>query len=132
MSIKRFRKEVRERTDIVPFATIALNDAPERQINTRAATLLLKDIFADRITITQSPNGVLCGSREEAGANRLAAYTANQPAHDVLLSSLTAKEIETYLEGKTGESHTVFIPDTPEVRLIRQLGNDFPDVLHGI
>lgn len=130
--MKRFRKEVRERDDIVPFATITLNNDPQRSANTLAAELLLTEIFDDRITIEKSPDGLVCGSREEAGGMRLAAYTTGIPPTDLLLASLTAEEIENYLVKQTGQRHTVFIPDTPEVRLLRQLGKEFPDVLYGV
>jgi len=130
--IKRFRKEIRGRVDIAPFKTVILNSDPQRKANTLAATLLLKEVFDDRITIAYAPDGIVCGSREEAGANRLAAYTQGTTEKEVLLSSVTLSEIETYLEDKTQESHIVFIPDTPEVKLVRRLGDEFPDVLFGL
>ena len=132
LMIKRFRKEVRAREDIVPFGTVILSNAPERSANTLAATLLLQEIFADRITIQSSPQGLLCGSREEQAALRLSEFTRQGAPCDLLLRSLTASEIEKYLANKTGVHHTVFVPDTAEVRFVRRLSDEFPDVLFGL
>ncbi len=130
--IKRFRREVRSRSDIVPFATVTLCDDPARAANTRAATLLLKEIFADRITILYAPDGIICGSQEEHCARRLAEYTQGIPYSPLLLSSVSASEIENYLSHKDGKECTVFIPDSAEVRFVRRLGEEFPDVLFGL
>lgn len=130
--LRRIRKEIRERDDIAPMQTVVLRETEKRAGNIRAAELILREVFEDRITIEKSKDtGIICGSREEAGALRLAEFTKRQAEQTVFLSSLTKKEIETFLS-EHGCDIDVYVPNTAEVRLIEQLAEDFADVRFGV
>lgn len=131
-TLRRFRKEIRERDDIQPEATIVLSNNPARSANTKAAQLLLRDVFKEHITIEFSENGLLCGSREEAAIYRLQQYTrAGVTTPDVLLCSLPLAELTQYLAAR-GVDEELFLPTSPEQRFVQELGEQFPDVLYGL
>ncbi len=131
--LRRFRRELRERGDIRAGEKIVLSDAPERTGNTRAAELLLRDALNGRVEVSRAPDGLVCGSRDEAAALRLKAYTEDEDVStDLLLSSLTASEIETYLKEVAGEDAEVYVPDTPEARFLSALADAYGDVRYGL
>lgn len=130
--LKRFRKELRSRPDIVPGSRVTLCDDPMRAGNTRAATLLLEDAFKGRVHIDLSPEGIVCGSREEAACLRIASFTAGADlGSEPLLSSLRAEEIREYMDSVHGERVDVFVPDSPERRFLAHVGDEVPDVWYG-
>lgn len=132
-TVKRFRREVRERQDIGPNGCVVLAKSPERIANVLCARLLLADVFGDRIRVEEADTGIVCGSREEAAAWRLAEYTrGDAETPDLLLSGLTREEIGTYLKERTGKEHEVFVPDTPEVRFLEELATEFGDIRYGL
>ena len=131
--VRRFRKEIRARSDIQPNATVRLADDPRRASNTQAATLLLRDVFGERINVVKDADGLVCGSREEAGILRLQEYTRSEAAsRDVLLSSLTLSDLQEYLASKQVVDAQLFVPVSPEQRFVQRLGDEFPDVLYGL
>ncbi|MFT4250333.1 MAG: hypothetical protein ACMXYD_03155 [Candidatus Woesearchaeota archaeon] len=130
--IRRFRKELREREDIAVNSTVTLCDDPARKANTQAATLLLQEVFHGRITIRTSPDGLVCGSREEAAILRLQAYTRTNPVrYDMLLTHIPVQDIEEYLVSK-GISSQVYIPSSPEQEFVFSLAEQFSDVVYGL
>lgn len=131
--LKRFRKEVREREDIQPNATVTLSDDQKRRANTKAAELLLRDVFGEHIEITIAPGGLRCGSREEAAIGRLKHYTrAEVNDQDLLLSSVLLQDLEEYLASKNEAHDGLYLPESPEQRLVQRLGEAFPAVLYGL
>ena len=126
--IKRFRKEVKER-GVRSGSTLALANIPQRASNALAAELLLKEILHERISIERSPDGIICGSREEAAGLRLREYSQDLVNDKIpLLSSLSRAEIETYLKERTGKDHRIYVPQSPEVRFVGRIAEEYPDV----
>lgn len=131
-TLRRFRKEIRDREDIQPEATVILSNDPARSANTKAAQLLLRDVFKEHLTIEFSEDGLLCGSREEAAIYRLQQYTrAGKSTPDVLLSSIPLAQLAEYLQAR-GVEDELFLPASPEQRFVQELGEQFPDVLYGL